>query len=334
MRGDEKPYVSVSYTFKPDAKERLEEVLSPLARIVYLPELSPAERSASLQKSRVLLALAPHQELTQSEDALLTNIDFLQLLSAGADHLKFDRLPAHLTVASNIGAYAKPMAEHVLAMVLALSKKLMIHHKELKQGIFDQKSENKALAGATAAIVGFGGIGREVARLFKAFGMRVLAINRSGKSPEPVDFIGTQADLGKVLTEADVIVITLPLNRSSRGLIGAAEFKLMKPDAVLVNVGRGEVIDEGAFYQHLKETPTFMAGIDAWWVEPVRHGCFAMNYPFLSLPNVLGSPHNSALTAGSLAAAAQKAAENIRRFLLGEPLVGIVNRADYDTTEH
>lgn len=329
MNQMDKPLVAVSFNLEAEAKGRIEEVLDPVARIAYLKNLDPESRALTLGASRVVLTWAPHQELSPTEERLLENVSFMQLLSAGADHLDFSRLPADLTVASNVGAYARPMAEHVLAMVLALSKRLFAHHDKLRRGVFDQFSENKALAGATAVILGFGGIGREVARLFKAFDMRILAINRSGKSTEPVEFLGTPADLGAVLPRADIIIVTLPLNRATRGLIGERQLMQMKPDAVLVNVGRGEVIDEDAFYRRLQDTPTFMAGIDAWWTEPVRHGRFEMNHPFLDLPNVLGTPHNSALVPGSLAAADQRAAENIRRFLLAEPVAGLVRPEDY-----
>jgi len=330
MNNTEKPLITISFNLNAEEKDHIESVLSPIARIIYIKNLNADDRAKLLQTSHVVLAWAPHTEFSPTEITLLEKVKFMQLLSAGADHLDFSRLPANLTVASNVGAYAQPMAEHVLAMVLALAKRLYTHHEKLKQGIFDQFSENKSLSGTTAAILGFGGIGREVARLFKPFNMHILAINRSGKSPDPAEFLGTPADMDKVLPLADIIVITLPLNRATRGLIGEHEFKLMKPDAVLVNVGRGEIIDEEAFYHHLKNTPTFMAGIDAWWTEPFRHGHFEMKYPFLDLPNVLGTPHNSALVHGALASAAQKAAENIRRFLLSEPITGLVQPEDYE----
>ncbi len=103
----------------------------------------------------------------------------------------------------------------------------------------------------------------------------------------------------------------------------------MKPDAILVNVARGEIIEEKALYEHLKATPTFMAGLDAWWIEPFRHGRFELNYPFFDLPNVLGTPHDSGLVPGSLLDAVQKATENIARFLNGETIAGVVQREDY-----
>ncbi len=329
MNRDEKPIVAVSFDLGVEVKQRIETILSPISRVVYIKDLSSEERAKLLENTKALFSWVPHSEFSQNEGKYLGKVAFMQLLSAGVDHIDFSRLPSNLTVASNVGAYARPMAEHTLAMALALCKRLAIYHDQLKKGIFDQFSENKSLYGANAAILGFGGIGKEVARLFKIFDMHILAINRSGKTNDSVEFIGTLADLDKVLPRADVIVISLPLNKATRGLIGERELKLMKSDAVLVNVGRGEVIDEGAFYYHLKNTPTFMAGIDAWWTEPVRHGRFEMKYPFLDLPNVLGTPHNSALVPGSLNSAVEMAAENIRRFLLSEPITGIVRREDY-----
>ncbi|TMD87452.1 MAG: hydroxyacid dehydrogenase, partial [Chloroflexi bacterium] len=154
-------------------------------------------------------------------------------------------------------------------------------------------------------------------------------LNQSGKSTEPADFIGTLQDLEHVLRASDVVVISLPLTRTTKGLIGKKELAWMKPDALLVNVARGAIIDEEALYTHLKSHPTFMAGIDAWWTEPFLHGTFRMDYPFLELPNVLGSPHNSAVVSNIILEAARQAAENVKHFLEGEKVIGIVRREDY-----
>lgn len=323
------PLVAVSFDLGQEAKERIEAVLSPEAKIVHLRGLDQEERGVSLRRARVLFAWAPHLELSLAEQGSLEGVALMQLLSAGVDHLDFTQTPESLKVASNVGAYARPMAEHTLAMILALSKRLFIHHEKLKSGFFDQLSENKALYGSKAVILGFGGIGREVARLLRPFGVEILALNRTAKSEGSADFLGTLKDLEEVLPKADIVVVSLPLNRSTRGLIGKRELSLMKPDAVLVNVARGEIIDERALYERLKETPTFMAGIDAWWTEPFRHGGFELNHPFFELPNVLGTPHNSGLVPGSLIDAVQKASENILSFLKGEPIEGLVRREDY-----
>jgi phosphoglycerate dehydrogenase-like enzyme len=163
----------------------------------------------------------------------------------------------------------------------------------------------------------------------RSFGMCIYAINQSGTSTEPTDFIGTTGDLEHVLRASDVVVISLPLTRATRGLIGARQFAWMKPDAILVDVARGAIIDEAALYTHLQAYPTFMAGIDTWWIEPLRGEPFRMEYPLLDLPNVLGSPHNSALVSEVIIVAARQASENIQRSLKGEPVIGIVRREEY-----
>ena len=103
----------------------------------------------------------------------------------------------------------------------------------------------------------------------------------------------------------------------------------MKPDAVLINVSRGAVLEEEALYVHVKSHPDFLLGIDAWWTEPSVQGQFRMEYPLLDLPNVLGSPHNSAIVADTHRNGTRQAAENIRRYLRGENVKGIVQREDY-----
>ena len=103
----------------------------------------------------------------------------------------------------------------------------------------------------------------------------------------------------------------------------------MKPAAILVNLGRAAIVDERALYEHLRSQPDFCAGIDTWWQEPGPDSGFRTNYPFFDLPNLLGSPHNSGVTDGALQVGARRAAENVRRFLSGEAVTGVVRREDY-----
>ena len=119
-----------------------------------------------------------------------------------------------------------------------------------------------------------------------------------GRADETADRAGTLADLHDMLAAADIVVVTLPLTRTTRGLIGSRELGLMKPDAILVNVARGAIVDEDALFEHLKAHPDFGAGIDTWWDEPEPGQPFRPRLPFLSLPNVVGSPHNSGTVPG------------------------------------
>jgi phosphoglycerate dehydrogenase-like enzyme len=163
----------------------------------------------------------------------------------------------------------------------------------------------------------------------QALGMKVYGINRSGTADMPVDFIGRITDLKKVLPPSDVVVVTTPLNRETRDLIGRKELEWMKANAILINVGRGEVINQEALYDHLKSRPTFRAGIDTWWSEPADRGKLALDFPFFELPNIIGSTHCADYIPGAIARATKQALENVKRFLLGEDIRGVVDRNDY-----
>jgi phosphoglycerate dehydrogenase-like enzyme len=203
-------------------------------------------------------------------------------------------------------------------MTFAAAKRLLVEHNALLGGAFNQFTRNRMLSGGICGILGFGGIGVATARLMRGLGMRVHALNRSGRTEEPVDWIGTQDDLATLLAAVDVLIVAAPLTKRTIGMIGEAELARMKPDAILVNLARGELIDEAALFAHLRSHPKFFACIDAWWVEPVRHGVFRMDQPFLTLPNVIGSPHNSASVAGNGEAGLRHALTNINRLLAGE----------------
>jgi phosphoglycerate dehydrogenase-like enzyme len=123
--------------------------------------------------------------------------------------------------------------------------------------------------------------------------------------------------------------VTLPLTRTTRGLIGAAELGLMKADAILVNVARGAIVDEDALFERLKAHPDFGAGIDTWWDEPESGQPFRPRLPFLSLPNVIGSPHNSGIVPGMTSVFMAAAAENVAAWFRGGYVHGIQDPADY-----
>jgi phosphoglycerate dehydrogenase-like enzyme len=232
-------------------------------------------------------------------------------------------------LASNVGAFARPIAEHVLALTLALAKKLVPNNQLLQEGKFDRSDFNQEIRGGVCGIIGFGGNGKEIARTMQAMGMRVYGINRSGKTDLPVDFIGSGEDLQKVLKASHVVVVTTPLTRATKDLIGQKELGWMKKDAILINVGRGDVINQKALYEHLKEQPDFRAGIDTWWSEPAGKEAFKPDYPFFELPNIIGSPHIADHVPGSMPDATRRALENVRNFLIGNELRGALSRQDY-----
>jgi len=322
--------VAVTYLPNKGQRQVIHSVLDDIAEIRYLPDLADQDRVATLERAEVILAKSfAMAEMTPHDVALLKKARLVQLIFAGADNTPFASIPENITVASNAGAFASPLAEHVLAMTLCLAKSILPRHRQLAKGNFERSGFSKELKGGVCGIIGLGGNGDAIARLMKKMGMQVQGINRSATSTCPLDFIGTPGDMDNLLQTSDVVVLTVPLTRETRHLIGQRELKLMKPDAILINVARGKVIDQEALFAHLKVTSSFGVGIDTWWSEPGMPGGFTLDYPFFDLPNVVGSPHNADHVKGSMAAATKAAAENIRSFLKGRDIKGVINRMDY-----
>ncbi len=318
----EMPHVVITHRVKEANRQLIKQLFGEGVKVSYLTDQPEGLRQQTLLDARVLLSWNIPKELGPSELGLLENVRLIQLLSAGADAVPYAGLRPDIVIASNVGAYAEPMAEHVLAMVLALAKNLVQEHRNLGKGEFNQARPNRLLRGKICGILGYGGIGKATAGLMRSLGMEIYAVNTSGRTGDPVAFVGTVAHLRTVLAASDVVVISLPLTKATRGLIGRRELDWMKPDAILINVARGAIIDEGALYEHLVEHPGFMAGIDAWWIEPFSHGAFRINRPFFSLPNVLGSPHNSGIVPGMNEKGTRLAVENVKAVSAGRAAAG------------
>lgn len=310
-------------------REEIEKILSAVTEVRFLTDLTDqALQLATLAESKYLLTMMPLREVPEEAWKFAGNWEFVQFMSAGVDQMDFSRLPQTVTAANNGGAYDEPMAEHVLAMALCLCKKLLPNHHLLQQGEFDQFALTGTLKGKICAVLGLGGIGAASARLFRLMGMRIHAINSSGKTDQEVDFIGTLNDLEEVMRKADVLLITLPNTQSTENLLNKERFGWLKPSAMIINVARGSLVDEEALYHFLKDNPESSAGIDAWWKEPFMHGQFSLKFPILDLPNVLGSPHNSSQVPGAMQRSIQRAASNLARYIQGQEVTGVLHWDD------
>ncbi len=311
---------NIVVTFEVSDKQRqfISTYSGKTAEVKYLNDFTEKEIQGILKDADVLFIWNLPKELPGYDFKAHKNLKFVQLLSAGYDHIEFGRFPVSCKIASNKGAYAEPMAEHIMAMVLALAKKLFINHKKMSLGEFNQGAANVSIKDSVFGILGFGGIGKAAAKLIRPFGSKIYAINSSGKTNEKVDFIGTFDDLKFVLGNSDIIIISLPLISRTENLIGNNELELMKADAILINVARAQIVNEEALYNHLKTHPDFFAGIDTWWIESFSDGEFRVNHPFFDLPNILGSPHNSPLVPGTMMEGIRRALDNINLFIKGE----------------
>ena len=218
-----RPPLVVAFELSERRKAIVVDALASASSIVYLTELDGAARAEGLRKTGVLLTFNTSKELRAGEAALLGGARLIQFMIGGVDFIPLGELPQGVPVATNGGAYAESMAEHVLAMVLAAAKRLILEHENLKLGQFNQFTRNRMLVGGVCGIFGFGGIGAATSRLMRGIGMRVHAINRRGRTDERVDWIATPERLNELLEVSDVLLISTPLTRATYGLIGTAE---------------------------------------------------------------------------------------------------------------
>lgn len=220
---------------------------------------------------------------------------FIQSISAGTDQYSRELLAAAgIRLASAQGANERAVAEHAMALVLAIARQLpqardnQTAHRW--RGMISQIAEREdELGGKTLAIVGMGRIGSRLARLARAFDMRVIGIKRDPlRGADAADAVFARAALLDVLPHADFVVLTCPLNDSTRDLIDAAALAAMKPSAALINVARGRVVNEPALVQALREKAIAAAALDCVWDEPLP-----VVSPLWDLPNVLITPHTA-----------------------------------------
>ncbi|OGS50322.1 MAG: hypothetical protein A3K65_08075 [Euryarchaeota archaeon RBG_16_68_12] len=244
------------------------------------------------------------------------------------DHLPYGLIPAHVTVCSNAGAYRVSIGEHAIALLLAAAKNVAAHTEAVRAGRFRQDVMGTLVRGKTLGVVGLGGIGGEAARLAKGLGMRVVGVNRRGATDAPADWCGTLDDLDRLLAESDFVLLSIPLTKRTLGLIGARELGLMKPDAVLVNIARGRLVEERDLFAHLRAHPAFRAALDVWWLYPDGDG-YPFTEPFQTLPNVVMTPHVAWAVPEQSRWSLGAALDNVARFLRGEPPRNVVDRAEY-----
>lgn len=309
---------------------------------------------AAAQKDGLRALLAPADELLVGEAALAPGADvdvliasrfsaeqaakvgfrLLQVPGAGLDRIDLAAVPRSAWVC-NAYEHEAPIAEYVLAAVLdhaigfgAMTRSMP--EQGWGRAYFGRKPHGE-VAGKTIGLIGFGHIGQAIAKRAKAFDLQVLAVATRPRASTPdVDWFGTADGLPKLLRESDFVVVACPLNDSTRGMIGPAELALMKESALLINVGRAEVADEGALYDTLANKRIGGAVLDTWFRYPANADDKAepSRYPFLALPNVRATPHSSAWTQGVWDRRVVTFAENIRRLAAGAPLLNVVQRPE------
>ncbi|KQP20616.1 2-hydroxyacid dehydrogenase [Pseudorhodoferax sp. Leaf267] len=267
-----------------------------------------------------------------ADEAARLRCRLVHVPGAGAEQVALPFLPAGTTVC-NVHGHEVPIAEFTLHAILEHCLQLWQYPARLDAEAFAQvyaaRPQHGEADGRTVVIVGFGHIGQEIARRARAFGMHVVAVTRSGKPDELADESVAVSALDRVLPRADVLVLACPLEDSTRGLIGARQFGLLPPGALLVNVARAEVVEEQALYEALRDQRLGRAVLDVWYQYP-RKGqppVAPSRFPLHELPNVRATPHISAITPALLQRRYAFMARNILRLQAGEPPQNVIHPA-------
>jgi phosphoglycerate dehydrogenase-like enzyme len=261
----------------------------------------------------------------------LPGLRWVHASSAGAGEMvRAAGLPAEalgrVTVTTSSGVHAIPLAEFAILGLLAIAK-------ELPRLVEDQRARAwpelrhplRELDGQTVFLVGLGAIGRETARLAKAFGMRTVGFRRTpGPPPDWVDEVHGPGRLAELAGRADAMVVSLPLTEQTAGLIDRATIERLPPGCIFVNVGRGGVVDEQALVEALAERRIAGAALDVFATEPLP-----ADSPLWTLSNVLVTPHAAALSARENERITELFCDNLRRYLDGRPLRNVVEPGEF-----
>src|SRR5207302_6291654 len=226
------------------------------------------------------------------------------------------------------------IAEYVLMTLLALTHRLVDTVTEFRGGSWAAHqpaggSPHGEVLGKTIGIVGYGRIGRDVAKRAVSFGCKIIAANRSPVADKgDASEIYPLTELDRMLPQCDVVLIAAGLGPETRGLIDARRLALMKPTAVLINIGRALIVEEAALYEALRDKRIGAAAIDVWWryPTPAEPNARPSHFPFHELPNALMTPHCSSATDGARDRRWGDLAANLDRFVRGDELHNLVLR--------
>ena len=263
-----------------------------------------AELIRRLDRARIAINIRAHAQFTEEVFARCPRLKLVSIWGTGTDNIDLDAAGRHgVTVCNTPGVNAFAVAEHALALMLAAARRIPQIDREMRGGVWPRELLTQ-LYGKTLGVFGTGKIGTRVAALGGAIGMTVLAWSaRSGNVSAKEQILGA----------ADIVSLHLRLTPETRGFLGARELNRMKPGAILVNTGRGPLVERDALLDALRTRRLAAAGLDVFHDEPLKPGD-----PILGLPNVVLSPHNAGQTPDVIRDGLLRAVENVENFLKGQ----------------
>lgn len=307
------------------------EAVDPRIKATHVGRLLSAELEGDAEATRKMDALLATAEVYAGMRiparllARAPQLKWLQVTQAGVDKVLLDKeFRQSPVILSNVGSiHSFAPAEMAIHSCLAWVKGTVECARQKEERLWKPFSPG-VLRGRTMGIVGYGNIGQKVARVAKAFGMWVIATRKSATKQgraRYADLILPQAELGRLLADSDFVVMATPLTPDTYHLLGAAEFRLMKKDALLVNVSRGPVVDEAALAEALREKRIGGAALDVFEQEPLPQ-----ESPLWDLPNLLYSPHIAGYIAAYPSLVQDLFVRNLERYVKGERLLTQVNK--------
>jgi phosphoglycerate dehydrogenase-like enzyme len=302
--------------------ERLQSDFPQLAT-VHLPDYTRLDEEITGAEVIVTWSLRPEQV------AAAKKLRWIHSPAAAVNHLLFPELVESDIVLTNAREVHGPVvAEHVIALIFALAKKIQgsaqLQQKHIwgQQILWDEVPRIREVAGATLGIVGLGSIGRAVVKSAKALGMRVIAVREHPeKGSEGADMVSAPSEIDTIFRESDYIVLAAPVTESTTAIANAKRLALMKRDACLVNVGRAPLVDEAALVDALRQKRIGGAALDVFPKEPLP-----AESPLWDVPNLLITPHTAALTEKLWERHYAFFSENLHRYLSGQTLLAVVDK--------
>lgn len=274
--------------------------------------------------ARILLNWSAPRELLEQVWSISPRLRWIHSRAAGVDDLLFPALiDSDVTLTNGRGVFSRPLGEFAMSAILFFAKDLRRMVRSQNAGLWDQ-FDVEEVHGKTMGIAGYGDIGRTCAALARGFGMKVIVLRRRpdlSRNDPLVDRAFSTDRKNDLLALSDYVVVSAPLTPATRGFIGEDELRAMKDSAVLINLGRGPVVDEAALVRALRERWIRGAALDVFDREPLPDG-----HPFYGLDNLLLSPHCADHTPDWLERAMRCFLENFDRFRKGEPLLNVVDK--------
>ena len=304
----------------------LEKLRREFPRIEVLHQSTYEGVEEHLREAEILFAFS----LRSEQFKLAQKLRWIHAPTAAVHQLLFPELLSSDVVLTNAREVHGPVvAEHVIALIFALAKKIPQAARLQQQrtwgqdAIWNDGPRPREVAGATLGLIGLGSIGRTVARMAAAFGMRVIAVREHPEKERPEGVVAVYAapQINDLLSQSDYVVVAAPLTQATRGLINADRLAAMRPDAYLINVGRGLQVDEAALADVLRKHRIAGAALDVFEQEPLPAGS-----PLWELENLFITPHTAGLTEKLWQRHYALFSENLRRYLAGEPLLFIVDK--------